>query len=72
VNDQWNMPAISDIPVVFEVGGDRERQLEQIITQEWITIFSDGWEAWAEGRRTGYPELHASLNSDNPEVPANS
>ena len=37
--------------------GDREAQLEQIITQKWIAIFPLGNEAWAEYRRTGYPKL---------------
>ncbi len=31
--------------------------LEQIIVQKWIALFLDGWEAFAEYRRTGYPQL---------------
>jgi hypothetical protein len=68
-NDAWNTPASSDIPVAFETGGSKERQLEQIITQKWIALYPDGVEAWAEARRTGYPKLLPRLNSENPDVP---
>lgn len=70
VLDQWNTPPSSDIPVKFETGGTPERQLEQIITQKWIALYPDGWEAWTELRRTGYPRTYPRLNSDNPDVPA--
>ena len=68
--DEWNTPALSDIPVAFQAGADKETQLEQIITQKWIALYPDGMEAWAEARRTGYPDLYPRLNSDNPDVPA--
>lgn len=68
--DQWNSPPTSDIPIAFETGADKERQLEQIITQKWIALYPDGWEAWTELRRTGYPKVYPRLNSDNPDVPA--
>lgn len=31
--------------------------LETIITQKWIALYLDGWEAYADYRRTGYPQL---------------
>jgi hypothetical protein len=32
--------------------------LQQIITQKWLALYmGNGWEAWAEYRRTGYPRL---------------
>jgi hypothetical protein len=32
--------------------------LEQIITQKWLALYmGNGWEAWAEYRRTGFPKL---------------
>ena len=64
-------PATTDIPVAFEDGGDAERQLEQIITQKWIALYPDGWEAFAEVRRTGYPKLYPLLFSDNPDLGTN-
>ncbi|CAM4326940.1 SusD/RagB family nutrient-binding outer membrane lipoprotein [Zobellia nedashkovskayae] len=59
---------ISDIPVAFSA--DPETQLEQIITQKWIAIYPNGWEAWAELRRTGYPKQYARAQSDNSDVAA--
>ncbi|NND04897.1 MAG: SusD/RagB family nutrient-binding outer membrane lipoprotein [Saprospiraceae bacterium] len=61
-------PAVSDIPVAFETGGDQERQLEQIITQKWLALYPDGFEAFAELRRTGYPKQYTRLNSENLDV----
>lgn len=72
VLDEWNTPPSSDIPVAFDAGGSQERQLEQIITQKWLALYPDGWEAWTELRRTGYPRTYARLNSDNPDVGPNS
>lgn len=68
--DEWDTPPTSDIPVAFDAGGGLERQLEQIITQKWLALYPDGWEAWSELRRTGYPKLYPRLNSENPDVPA--
>jgi len=67
--DQWNTPAMTDIPVLYAASGSFERQLEQIITQKWIAIYPDGYEAWAERRRTGYPKGYPIINSLNPDVP---
>ncbi len=58
--------AISDIPVVFS--SDPEIQFEQIMTQKWIALYPNGWEAWVDLRRTGYPKLYDRLFSDNPDV----
>lgn len=63
-----NSPAQTDIPVAFDAAGDMERQLEQIITQKWIALYPDGWEAFAELRRTGYPKTYPLLNTDNPDL----
>ena len=50
--------------------GDREAQLEQIITQKWISIFPNGNEGWAEFRRTDYPELlNIEENNSDGDVP---
>jgi hypothetical protein len=68
--DAWGSPALSDIPVAFANAGTKEYQLEQIITQKWLALYPDGWEAWTEVRRTGYPKLYPRLNSENVDVPA--
>lgn len=58
-------PATTDIPVAFDNAGGKERQLEQILTQKWIALYPDGWEAFAEVRRTGYPKMYPLLNVEN-------
>ncbi len=68
-NDDWSSPPLSDIPVAFDTGGSVERQLEQIITQKWLAIYPDGWEAYTEYRRTGYPKLYPIIKSENPRIP---
>lgn len=69
LDDKWNSPAMTDIPVAYQSGADFETQLEQIITQKWIALYPDGREAWAERRRTGYPRGYAIINSLNPDIP---
>lgn len=59
---------VADIPVAF--GADAEMQLEQIITQKWLALYPNGWEAWAELRRTGYPKQYARVQSENSDVAA--
>ena len=61
-------PATSDITVAFN-STNTEKALEQIITQKWIALFPNGWEAYAEARRTGYPKQLPRVVSDNPDVP---
>lgn len=58
--------AVADIPVAFS--SDPETQLEQIITQKWLALYPNGWEAWAELRRTGYPKQYARAQSENSDV----
>lgn len=62
-------PPLSDIPVKW--AATPAKQLEQVITQKWLSLYPNGHEAWAEYRRTGYPKLYTRINSDNPEVAAN-
>lgn len=60
--------------VKWEDNANFETQLEQIITQKWIGIYPNSNEAWAEFRRTGYPNLNpvvlsleSSINAENGE-----
>lgn len=69
ISDKWNTPAALDVPIAYQTGTDFETQLEQIITQKWIALFPDSWEAWTERRRTGYPVGLAILESFNSDVP---
>lgn len=72
LNDTWNTPAMTDIPVKYESNASFETRLEQIITQKWIALYPDGWEAWTERRRTGYPKGYPIIQSLNPNIPTNS
>ncbi|AOW11172.1 SusD/RagB family nutrient-binding outer membrane lipoprotein [Flavobacterium gilvum] len=68
LNDSYNTPAMTDIPVAFAATPDKQR--EQIGTQKWLAIFPYSSEAWSEVRRTGFPKLYPRLNSDNLDSPA--
>lgn len=64
----FSTPPQSDL-VVSWTAEDPARHLEQIMTQKWLGLFPDGWEAWAENRRTEFPTLYPVVHSDDPEVP---
>ena len=51
--------------------GSSEEQLEQIMVQKWISLFMRDYEAFAEWRRTGYPQLVPGPNkgSTNGQIP---
>lgn len=55
----FNVDFYSPITVNWqEAAGNKEKQLSKIITQKWIAMFPYGaQEAWAEWRRTGYPNM---------------
>lgn len=61
-----NIKAQSDVTVKWDESLSKEQKLEKIITQKWIAIFPDGFEAWANFRRTGYPKLFPNkVNNSN-------
>lgn len=61
----YTFPTPSDIELpagYFEQEGVRyhgstSEKLEKIYTQKWFALFLNGFEAWAEWRRTGFPEV---------------
>lgn len=63
-----NSEPVSTTPVKW--AADMETQRAQIGTQKWLALYPDGFEAWAEVRRTGYPILYPVVQSDNPALPA--
>lgn len=67
-DDKFDIGPLSDIPVRFQTTADFETKLEQIITQKWIGLYPDGWEAWTEYRRTRYPKLYPIVVSLNPNI----
>jgi len=53
-----------------EVAYDPDRALEQIGTQKWIVLYTQGLEAWFEWRRTGYPDLEPAIaNANDDRIP---
>jgi len=68
LDDYLESPPVSDVPVKF--AADEATRRQQVATQKWLALYPDGIEAWAEARRTGYPELYPVVNSDNPDMPA--
>lgn len=39
--------------------------LEQIMTQKWVANYLNGYEAWADWRRTGFPNLSPAPDAQN-------
>lgn len=57
--------AVSTVTPMWNEGLSNEVKLEKIITQKWIANYPEGYEAWAEVRRTGYPKLFKVLKNDS-------
>lgn len=53
----------TDVKIKWNDGDGEEKNLERIITQKWIANFPMGLEAWADFRRTGYPELAPAIDN---------
>ncbi|MBR4118791.1 MAG: SusD/RagB family nutrient-binding outer membrane lipoprotein [Bacteroidales bacterium] len=58
-----NIDGRLDICVAWDDADSDETKLEKIITQKWIAIFPNGFEAWVDYRRTGYPRLFPSVQA---------
>lgn len=70
----YNIPADQITTYLAKEGklsGTAEQQLEQIMTQKWISLFMRHYEAYAEWRRTGYPRLTPGPNkgTTNGQIP---
>jgi len=71
-----NAPQISnnDIEKYLEesrIEFDESKAIEQINTQKWIALIFDGFEAYANLRRSGYPDVTPGLSAgeSNGEIP---
>jgi len=49
--------AQSYIDGVADLNGNNEAKLKSLITQKWLANFPNGVEAWADFRRTDYPDV---------------
>jgi hypothetical protein len=57
VNPENNALPRTTITIKWDENATPEQKLERIITQKWIAMYPEGYEAWSEFRRTGYPKL---------------
>ena len=60
-----NRTAVSTICPKWDDAASAEVNLERILVQKWIANFPNGWETWADIRRTGYPKLFPIVNNLN-------
>ncbi len=54
----------------FNAAGNQDQQLDQINTQYWAAVFLDGFEAFANWRRSGYPKLQPALVDSHDPTPS--
>ncbi|MDU3579689.1 SusD/RagB family nutrient-binding outer membrane lipoprotein [Bacteroides caccae] len=59
----YNYTPKTKITIAWDESATDEQKLERIITQKWIANYPLGLEAWAEYRRTGYPELFPCIDN---------
>ncbi len=52
----YDINAASTICPKYDESAGFETNLERIIVQKWLGNFPNGWESWADFRRTGYPK----------------
>lgn len=69
---QWtgSNAGLSDLLAQPGVTYDPATAIEQIATQRWIHLFMNGYEGWAEWRRTGYPNLQPPVGEPSHNVPS--
>lgn len=67
INSAENASAASSADRVMKSSDSQNAKLEKILIQKWIASFPNGWERWADFRRTGYPKMlpvYNNLNTD--------
>lgn len=62
-NVAYSIAAVSTICPKYDESAGFETNLERIIVQKWIGNFPNGWESWADFRRTGYPKWFPVVNN---------
>ncbi len=69
---QWNNDDITGLTEMMAypaIAYDAANAIRQISYQRWVHLYMNGYEAWAEWRRTGYPELQAPENNSGRKIP---
>ncbi|MGN6437118.1 MAG: SusD/RagB family nutrient-binding outer membrane lipoprotein [Agriterribacter sp.] len=68
IDSRNNFTSLSTITVAWNDGDSKELKLEKIITQKWISNFTNTLESWVDFRRTGYPKIpHVAKNDSSPD-----
>lgn len=62
-NSTYNIVAASSICPKYDEEASFDTNLERIIVQKWIGNYPNGWESWADFRRTGYPKWFPVVNN---------
>jgi hypothetical protein len=57
VQSSFSIEPVSTITPAWDDNAGFEANLERILVQKWLGNFPNGWETWADIRRTGYPKL---------------
>jgi hypothetical protein len=57
VQSGFSIDAVSTVTPAWDNYADFETNLERIMVQKWLGNFPNGWETWADFRRTGYPKF---------------
>lgn len=65
VNPAHNIKAVNFLSPKWNEGDSNETKLERIIDQKYIALYPDGFEAWTELRRTGYPKLYPAIKNSS-------
>jgi len=56
-------PAFLTNPDIVLTGNTQDNAREKIGLQMWVSLFGQGFEAWTEWRRTGFPALSPVVNA---------
>lgn len=72
INASFEANGISELARQFLIDNpfDPSNALEQIGNQKWLALYLQGFEAWTEQRRTGYPLLTPAANGIIDEIPS--
>ncbi len=60
--------AVSTVCPKYDESASFDTNLERILVQKWIASFPNGWERWADFRRTGYPKQFPVVSNQNSSV----
>jgi hypothetical protein len=57
VQSNFSIDPVSTVTPAWDDRAGFETNLERIMVQKWLGNFPNGWETWADFRRTGYPKF---------------